>query len=268
MRTTSGTCRFTRLAGRDHAGGDRVALHDAAKDVDQDGLDLLVLEHDLEGFGDLLGRGAAAHVQEVGRLGAKQLDGVHGGHGQTGAIDQAADVAVQADVGQVELRGLDFGRVFFVQVAQGHDFRVAEQRVAVEVELGVQRNDVALAIAVQRVDFNQRGVGVHIALVELLADVDELRLRVGRHADGVRQSSVPALRQSGQRVDELGDDLLGRGVGHFLDVHAAFTGRNEARPSAWRGRSRPTGSTLSGCRRRLRCTGGGPSGLQGRSGAS
>ena len=30
-----------RLAGGDHAGGDRVALHDAAEDVDQDGLDLL-----------------------------------------------------------------------------------------------------------------------------------------------------------------------------------------------------------------------------------
>ena len=27
---------------------------------------------------------------------------------------------------------------------------------------------------------------------------------------------------AGQRVDHLGDDLLGRGVGHFLDVHAAF----------------------------------------------
>ncbi len=58
---------------------------------------------------------------------AEQFDGVHGGHGQARAVDQAADVAVQADVGQVELAGFDFGRVFFVQVAEGDDVGVAVQ---------------------------------------------------------------------------------------------------------------------------------------------
>src|SRR6185369_6510575 len=110
-----------RLAGGDDAGGDGVALHDAAEDVDQDGLDLLVLQHDLEGFRDLLGGGAAAHVEEVGRRGAEQLDGVHGRHGQAGAVDQAADVAVQGDVGQVELGSFDLGGILFVQVTQRHD---------------------------------------------------------------------------------------------------------------------------------------------------
>src|SRR3546814_6597858 len=103
------------LARSDHAFGNDVATHDAAEDVDQDGLDAFVLEHDLEGFCDLLGSSAAAHVQEVGRLAAEQLDGVHGGHGQACAVDQAADVAVQLDVGQVELAGFDFSRVFFGQ---------------------------------------------------------------------------------------------------------------------------------------------------------
>src|SRR5690606_915071 len=140
------------LAGGDHTFGDGVALHDAAEDVDQDALHFRVLQHDLEGFGDLLGRGATAHVQEVGRLAAKQLDGVHGRHGQAGAVHQAANVAVQADVGQVELGGLDFSRIFFVQVTVGHDLGVAEQCVGVEVELGVQRHQVALTVAVQRVD--------------------------------------------------------------------------------------------------------------------
>jgi hypothetical protein len=103
MRTTSGTLRFTRLAGRDHASGNGVALHDSAKDIDQNGLDLGVLEHDLEGFGHFLGSGAATHVQEVCGLGAKQLDGVHRCHGQTCTVHQTTDVAIQADVGQVEL---------------------------------------------------------------------------------------------------------------------------------------------------------------------
>ena len=38
---------------------------------------------------------AAADVEEVGRLGAEQLDGVHRGHGQTGTVHQTTDIAVE-----------------------------------------------------------------------------------------------------------------------------------------------------------------------------
>src|SRR5690606_9024404 len=213
------------LAGGDDAIGDGVALHDPAEDVDQDAFDLRALEHDLEGLGHLLGRGATADVQEVGGLAAEQLDGVHGGHGQTGAVDQAADVAVELDVGQVELRGLDLGRIFFIQVAQRHDVGVAEQRVAVEIELGVQGDDIALAVAVQRVDLDQGGIRLHVALVELLEDVNRLRGGVGGHADAVGDFLGLRIGQAGKRADEDLDDLLGRAVGGLLGVHAAFARR-------------------------------------------
>ena len=42
--------------------------------------------------------------------------------------------------------------------------------------------------------------------------------------------------QADERIDEDLDDLLGRVVRDFLDVHAAFAGAPSARPSAWRGR--------------------------------
>src|SRR5690606_7016874 len=215
------------LAGGDDAFGDHVAAHDAAEDVDQDGLDAVVPEHDLEGFGDLFGRGATADVQEVGRLAAEQLDGIHGGHGQAGAVDQAADVAVELDVRQIELAGLDFGGILFIQVAVGNDFGMAEQRIGIEVELRVQGNDVALAVAVQGVDFNQRGIGFHVARIELLAYVDELRHGVGRHGDALGQRVAVGLGEALQGVDLHGDDLLGRRMRDFLDVHAAFTGGDE-----------------------------------------
>ena len=35
------------------------------------------------------------------------------------------------------------------------------------------------------------------------------------------------IAQTGQRVDELGDDFFGRAVGHFFNVHAAFARRDE-----------------------------------------
>src|SRR6218665_4039449 len=191
------------LAGADHAGGDGVAAHDAAEDVDQDAFDLGVAEHDLEGFGDLLCRGATAHVQEVGRRAAEQLDGVHRGHGQAGAVDQAADVAVHADVGQVELRGQHFGRVFFPEIAVGHDLGVAPQRVGVEVALGVERGQPVLAVAVQRVDLQQRCVGVHVALVEPAHDVHGLGLgwRGQADADGDLERLLRA--QARPRIDEI-----------------------------------------------------------------
>jgi hypothetical protein len=124
-------------------------------------------------------------------------------------------------------RGLDLGRVLLVEVAQGDDLGVAEQRVAVEVELGVQRHDVALAVAVERIDLDQRGIRLHVAGVELLQDVDRLRGGVGRHADAVGDLLGLRVGQAVLGVGVDGDDLLGRGVGHFLDVHAAFARRDE-----------------------------------------
>jgi hypothetical protein len=62
---------------------------------------------DLEGLGHLLGGRAAADVEEVGGLRAIQLDDVHRRHGEAGAVDHAADLAVERDVVEVELRGLE-----------------------------------------------------------------------------------------------------------------------------------------------------------------
>src|SRR5690606_37676211 len=96
-----------RLASADHAFGNDVATHDAAKDIDKNRLYTFVLEHDLKGFGHFFSRSAAAHIQEVGWLAAEQLDGVHGSHRQTRPVHQAANVAVQLNISQIEFAGFD-----------------------------------------------------------------------------------------------------------------------------------------------------------------
>src|SRR5260370_8837201 len=93
---------------------------------------------------NLLAVGAPAHVQEVGRRAAGILDNVHRRHGQPGAVHQAGDVPVQLDVVQAVLGGLDFQRVFFVDVAQLFQVFVAEERVIFEVVLGVGRKKAAV----------------------------------------------------------------------------------------------------------------------------
>ena len=111
--------RHTEFLDRgDDAGGEHVAAQDAAEDVDQHRLHVRVRHQDPEGVLDLLGVGAAADVEEVGRLATRQLDDVHRRHRQPGAVDHAADRAVEADVVQRELARLDLERIFLGEVAQ------------------------------------------------------------------------------------------------------------------------------------------------------
>ena len=99
------------FGGVDDALGDDVAAHDAAEDVDEDAFDGGVGEDDFEGFGDGFFGGGASDVEEVGGVSAVVLDGVHGGHGEAGAVDEAPDRAVHADIRQVVLLGCNLTRV-------------------------------------------------------------------------------------------------------------------------------------------------------------
>src|SRR6185312_8184212 len=101
---------------------------------------------------------AAAHVQEVGWLRSVKLDDVHGCHGQAGAIDHAANLAIQLDVGKIVSGGFDLHRIFFIQVAQFDNVRVPEQGVVVKVQLGIQADDVAVLRDNQRIDLQQAHV--------------------------------------------------------------------------------------------------------------
>ena len=75
----------------------RVTPHDAPEDIHKDGGDFGIRGDEVKGLLDGLRGGAAAHVEEVGGLAAVEFDDVHGRHGEAGAVDEAADVAVEFD---------------------------------------------------------------------------------------------------------------------------------------------------------------------------
>ena len=52
------------------------------------------------------------------------------------------------------------------------DVRMAEQRVVVEVHLGVERHDVASACHDQRIDLNHAGVQLVEGLIQALQQLD------------------------------------------------------------------------------------------------
>jgi len=118
---------------------------------------------------------------------------------------------------------------FFGLIAQGADVFVAVQGVAVEADLGVQNAQMAVLHDDQRVDLEH----VHVLLDEGLVQDREQRLAVfggiarqlQRRVDGGDVLGGDA----GFRVDGDGVDLFRGGVGHFLDVHAAFSRDDEGR---------------------------------------
>src|SRR5215471_3788926 len=204
---------------RDDALGDDVAPHDAAEDVDEDGLDVLVRENDAEGVLDLLFVGASADVQEIRRFAAGELDQVHGRHGQTCAVDHAADVAVELDVVQTELGRLDFQRVLLREITHRLDVGMAEHRVVVERHLGVERQDLAGLRHQERIDFCQRSVGLDIGAKERRHERDALLEALPGQTQ--REGELARLKRehAERRIERLADDRGGILGSDFLDLH-------------------------------------------------
>ena len=84
-----------------------------------------------------------ADVEEVRRAFAVELDDVHRRHGEAGAVDHAADRAVERDVVELVFRRLDFLGVLLGLVAQRDDVGMREERIGVEADLGVEADQLA-----------------------------------------------------------------------------------------------------------------------------
>ena len=152
------------LRGGDDAGGDDVAVHDAAENVDEDAFDLRIAEDDFEGCGDLLLRRTAADIEEVGGFAAVELDDVHRGHGEAGTVDETGDVAVETDVVEAEFTRGDFARIFFGRVTHRGDVLLPVERVVVEVELRIKGDDLTVGGDGERIDLHKGAVGLEIKI--------------------------------------------------------------------------------------------------------
>ncbi len=206
---------------RDHPLGEDVAAQDATEDVDEHRLHALVRHQDLERVADLLGVGAAAYVQKVCRLPARQLDDVHRRHGEARAVDHAPDGAIELDVVQRELRRLDLERRLLSHVAQRLDLGMAIERVVVEVHLGVERQETAVIGHDERIDLDEGGVGCLERVVDGVHELGGLRDLGALEAERERELARLKRSKTGARVNVFLEDALGRLVRDFLDVDAA-----------------------------------------------
>lgn len=106
------------LGGGDDTLGNDITTHNTTEDVDQNAKHLRIGSDDLEGGLDRLGSGTTTDIQEIGRFTAIQLNDIHGGHGQTGAVHHAADSAIQGNVVQIVFGSLDFLGILLGPIAQ------------------------------------------------------------------------------------------------------------------------------------------------------
>ena len=115
-----------------------------------------------------------------------------------------------------------------LDVAQRLHVLVAEERVVVEVDLGVEAQQLAGLGHHQRVDLEQAHVLVDEGAVELADQLHALVDLVAGRASAPQAILRPwKARIARGRIDRQRDDLLGRVVRHLLDVHAAFGGGDE-----------------------------------------
>ena len=135
-------------------------------------------EQDAEALEHLVLVGAAADVEEVGRLAAVVLDQVHRAHGQPRAVDQAGDVAVEADVAR--------GRCAPARSSAGSSSVSSSmaamsgwRKTALSSKLSLQSSASTSPLVGddQRVDLGQRGILVEEELDEVL---EEHRPLLGR----------------------------------------------------------------------------------------
>lgn len=154
------------------------------------------------------------------------LDDVHRGHREAGAVDEAGDVAVEGDVGEAELRGLDFLGVLFVEVAEGDDVRVTEERVVVEGDLRVEREELAFGGHEEGVDLDHGAILFPVELVEFGDERHALLKELTGEAEAEGDLAGLEGLQADGRVDVDLEDFLGVRVGDVFDFHAAF-GRSD-----------------------------------------
>ena len=144
-----------------------VAARDAAEDVEQHGGDLLVGEDHLDGVTIAsafepppASRKFAGSPPACATTSSVDIT-------RPGAVAEDADVAVELHVGEPALLRHLLLRVLGADVAERRRVRVAVERVAVDGELRVERDDLAALGDEQRVDLDEHRVLGDEGLVEL-----------------------------------------------------------------------------------------------------
>ena len=177
----------------------QVAPGDPSEDVHEHDLHGGVGQHDLERGRHLIGRRAAADVEEVRGPRPRLRHDVERRHHEAGAVADDAHVSVELHVLQALLLRAGLDVVDRELIGQLGDVRVAPQRVVVDRHLRVERDDPVVLEEDQRVHLDEGRVPLDRELVHLPEHVPRPFPRLDRQrADELAHVVRP---EPEQRVD-------------------------------------------------------------------
>ncbi|MDF2493661.1 MAG: hypothetical protein K0S66_595 [Sphingomonas sp.] len=101
---------------------------------------------------------------------------------------------------------------------------MAEHRIAIESDLGVEHHQLAIIGHCERVDLDLLGVGAEECIVQLGSDIRRLLRQITSQPQRGGDSAAVVRHQARRRIDVDRVDLLRRVMGDGFDVHAAFGG--------------------------------------------
>ena len=227
----------TRL---DQAPGDLVAARDPAEDVDQDRGDLGIGQDQAHRRRHLVGPRPAADVEEVGGLAAGPLDEVHRRHRQPGAVDHAADRAVELDEVDALLAGLPSTGSSSSRSRRASSAgcrKRAESSRVIFASRQANRSTGLPSAAVSRtmasgIDLDEIGVVGQHRGHQALRDLDEVAQVWPAEADGEGQLAGLPVEEAevGMGLEPM--DRSGIDLGDLLDLDAAFGRGHDDDPPA------------------------------------
>ena len=122
--------------------------------------------------------------------------------------------------------------IFLRRIAHGGQRLLAEDRVGVDVELRVERHEIAGLGDDERIDLEQRRIALEIDAIQ--RHEDGLELADLRALEAESESELAALvgLQARGGIDVDAQDFLRRVFGDFFDVHAARFGGDDRNAAA------------------------------------
>src|SRR5215218_7326398 len=96
---------------------------------------------------------------------------------------------------------------------------MSEEAVVVEIELGIERQQLALACDDHWIDLGQRTVLVQEGAIQALHQANGLRQLLWHDMQGIRQASGFKGEQAEQWIDPFLEDFFGRTRRHLFDGH-------------------------------------------------
>ncbi len=98
---------------------------------------------------------------------------------------------------------------------------MAEQRVIVEGDLGVESEKLVVLGRNERIDLDERSVGINECLIQILKESDRSIDLRGFEAERKGELARLPCAEAHGRVDGFFEDGLGSLCGNFFNLHAA-----------------------------------------------